>query len=680
MASGYLRQSAGSIVTGGVIQASHFNAEYNALQAAFSGSTGHDHSGGAGMGPIIAPEGGGTPIFVGGTVSGTANAIVIAATTPDTFSLVDKYTVFFRPTTPNTGAATINVNGTGAVTIKKITPDGYLDLGVADLIPTSIFVLVYDAANNVFQSLATQYQPTPIVTASGFIADLGDVLNKFVMTSAAVITLPSTITVPQWYTIEVEAYGGAVTLTPNGTDMIQGGSAGASYVIPQGTSGLVYIGSDYKWYINGTALTQPITAGGTGGVSASAARTNLGVAIGTDVQAFDATLTALAAYNTNGLLTQTGVDTFVGRTLTGTSGTITITNGNGVSGNPTVTIDSGYIGQASITTLGTITTGVWSGTEVAINKGGTGQTTASAAFNALAPSQTSNSGKYLTTNGTTTSWGTITAGFGDPGANGIVVRTALNTSTARTITGSTNISVTNGDGVSGNPTLTFTGTVLASNGGTGLTTLTANNLLVGAGTSSVTFIAPGTSGNILTSNGTTFASTTPAFVKQIKHQVFTATGTYTPTAGMLYCRVTLQGPGSGASVGAANNGGGAGACVIKIFSAATIGASQAVTITAGGTSGNGAAGSATFGALLTAAHATGRTGAVASGGDINIDGSDGTTAVSTNGWGGSSVFGSGGVPGSASAKANSGAGGGSTAGAGGAGGSGYCFIEEFLSV
>lgn len=45
-----------------------------------------------------------------------------------------------------------------------------------------------------------------------------------------------------------------------------------------------------------------------------------------------------------------------------------------------------------------------------IANGGTGQTTASAAFDALAPSQTSNSGKYLTTNGTTTSWATVAGG------------------------------------------------------------------------------------------------------------------------------------------------------------------------------------------------------------------------------------------------------------------------------
>jgi hypothetical protein len=49
-------------------------------------------------------------------------------------------------------------------------------------------------------------------------------------------------------------------------------------------------------------------------------------------------------------------------------------------------------------------------TGLPVANGGTGQTTASAAFDALAPSQTSNSGKYLTTNGTTTSWATVSGG------------------------------------------------------------------------------------------------------------------------------------------------------------------------------------------------------------------------------------------------------------------------------
>lgn len=66
-----------------------------------------------------------------------------------------------------------------------------------------------------------------------------------------------------------------------------------------------------------------------------------------------------------------------------------------------------------IPTLNQNTTGTASNVTgtVAIANGGTGQTTSTAAFNALAPSQTGNSGKYLKTDGTNTSWATVTAGL-----------------------------------------------------------------------------------------------------------------------------------------------------------------------------------------------------------------------------------------------------------------------------
>ena len=45
-----------------------------------------------------------------------------------------------------------------------------------------------------------------------------------------------------------------------------------------------------------------------------------------------------------------------------------------------------------------------------------------------------------------------------------------------------------------------------SKGGTGSATLTANNVVLGNGTSAVQFVAPSTTGNVLTSNGTTWTS------------------------------------------------------------------------------------------------------------------------------------------------------------------------------
>ena len=53
-------------------------------------------------------------------------------------------------------------------------------------------------------------------------------------------------------------------------------------------------------------------------------------------------------------------------------------------------------------------------------------------------------------------------------------------------------------------------TVTVAQGGTGATSLTANNVLLGNGTGALQVVAPGTSGNVLTSNGTTWTSATPA--------------------------------------------------------------------------------------------------------------------------------------------------------------------------
>lgn len=213
-------------------------------------------------------------------------------------------------------------------------------------------------------------------------------------------------------------------------------------------------------------------------------------------------------------------------------------------------------------------------------------------------------------------------------------------------------------------------------------------------------------------------------IRSVKRQVFTATGTYTPSAGMVYCDVELVGAGGGgggatggSGSSSAGGGGGAGAYTRKIFSASDIGASKSVTIGAGGTgatAGNnsgGTGGTTSLGALLTgpggvggggggstatqAVSGSGGQGGVPTLGEINTVGSSGFAGLTLggangalSGQGGSSMFGVGGYPSGPSGAGISGLGRGSggsggastgTSAIGGPGGPGYVVITEYCT-
>ena len=204
---------------------------------------------------------------------------------------------------------------------------------------------------------------------------------------------------------------------------------------------------------------------------------------------------AFSAVGTIGeVLTSNGAGTPTWTTLSA-GGTVTSV---AASGGTTGLTFSG----SPITTSGTLTL---AGTLVVAN-GGTGATTlavnnvllgnGTSALQVVAPGT---SGNVLTSDGTT--WASTT-----PTAGGVTSVAASGGTTGMTFSGSP---------ITTSGTLTLAGTLIVANGGTGATTLTANNVLLGNGTSALQVVAPSTSGNVLTSNGTTWASTAPAAIPTV---------------------------------------------------------------------------------------------------------------------------------------------------------------------
>jgi hypothetical protein len=109
--------------------------------------------------------------------------------------------------------------------------------------------------------------------------------------------------------------------------------------------------------------------------------------------------------------------------------------------------------------------------------------------------------------------------------------------------------------------VTIGGTLLPSHGGTGAGTLPLHNVLLGGGTGPITGVAPSTSGNVLTSNGTTWVSATPATsgtvtsVSVVSMNGFAGTVATATTTPAITLSTTINSPllaGNGTAILAAN--------------------------------------------------------------------------------------------------------------------------------
>ena len=199
------------------------------------------------------------------------------------------------------------------------------------------------------------------------------------------------------------------TFKINGTDVLSGSTLGSGVTASSLTS--VGIIANGTW--NGTAIA--IANGGTGATDAGAARTALGLAIGTDVQAYNATLASVAG------------------------GT--------------------YSGDDSITTVGIIAAGTWNGTVVAGQYGGTG---------------VANTGKTITLGGNLVTSGADAITFTSTAATSVTLPTA---GTLATLAGYESLTNKTIDSSNIGATTRGTGafTTLTSNGATTFTAATASS-------------------------------------------------------------------------------------------------------------------------------------------------------------------------------------------------------------
>ena len=389
--------------------------------------------------------------------------------------------------------------------------------------------------------------------------------------------------------------------------------------------------------------------------SPATARINLGLVIGTNVQAYDATLQSISGLGTaaNKMIYTTGIDTWAE------------TDANAF-GRSLLNLTPSLGGIVySTATLGAILSGIASANHPLMSGNAAAPTWSTAAY----PDVATSTGSFIYANGTN-----------------FVVSTSLWPNTVGTAR-----------------------TIVLSNG--------TSNVY-----STETYAVPGTSGNVMTSDGTNWLSSAPATFSQVIVTAITSSQTFNRNANTKSLLLESVGGGAagGSSASAAapaytgGGGGGSGGYARKLVSAATFGSSQTVTIGAAGTAGaagnnpGGNGGDTSVGTLCIGKGGTGGGGSqngsggvaglggVAGTGDLVPTGNPGTSGFSSTagtvqamgGNGGASYFGGAGLGSAGAANGNAatnyGGGGGGASSynnvntTGGVGSAGVVVITEFI--
>jgi hypothetical protein len=212
--------------------------------------------GGAGSAPstesaITQAQGGGTYVQ-SGSVGGTANAITVTTQSGSfTNSGAINGIVIISPSSTNTAATTLAVDGQTALPIDKRTTSGLVALAGGE-IGASMQYLVLNTGS-AFELIGSILGVTEFQSGNYTATAIDGNGDSYIFTgSTPVLTLPLSTTVPVSWHIQFYAENASVTVTPQSTDIINNGVAGATVAIPVGNFSSIFTDANGHYYVSGT--------------------------------------------------------------------------------------------------------------------------------------------------------------------------------------------------------------------------------------------------------------------------------------------------------------------------------------------------------------------------------------------------------------------------------------------